>query len=209
MSRRRRKRRRRKEPPTLFDLPLHPEPSGEPEVPEQEVAPKAEIQDLPMESTSAPALVVEVVERDRGETHLPEPSRQGIKSRRFVAGLIDLLLPALVIVPLIGWTKWAGGTISVENAIALGGFCLLLLYIYHTVTIAFWGRTPGMKQQGLRVQSKDGRHPSLAQVTRRWWGGLLALLPLGLGCLWLLSGASWPDRLSGTHVIVASGPEHC
>ncbi len=208
MSRRRRKRRRRKEPPTLFDLPLHPELPGEAEdILRQELPPKTVSPEPSSDAHQDPSQ--QDKKREKGEKPLPEPSRHGSAFRRCVAGLIDLLLPTLVILPLIGWTRWVGGAFSWENGVALGGFCLLLLFIYHTVAIAFWGRTLGMKQQGLRVQSRDGTHPSLGQVTRRWWGALFALLPLGLGCLWLLSAASWADRLSGTRVIVASGPEDC
>jgi hypothetical protein len=84
----------------------------------------------------------------------------------------------------------------------LPGFAVLLLVVslfYTVVPLAFWGRTPGMAALGLACRGDDGQPLAFAEAGRRWLGGLLTVLLLGLPALLLLAGSrrSLADRLSG------------
>ncbi len=71
----------------------------------------------------------------------------------------------------------------------------------------FWsysGRTLGMQAWRLSVEDRDGRSPTLATATLRFFAAILSWLPFGLGFLWQLwdkDGLTWHDRLSGTRLI--------
>jgi uncharacterized RDD family membrane protein YckC len=72
----------------------------------------------------------------------------------------------------------------------------------------FWvrhGRTLGMQAWRLRVQDRDGRNITLRQALRRFVAAIPSLGLCGAGYLWAFldpSGLTWPDRLSGTRVVV-------
>lgn len=117
---------------------------------------------------------------------------------RVVAGLLDLGFHLLV----------AGGALLGASLLGapprpaqLPGFVALVLVVslfYTVVPLAFWGRTPGMAAVGIACRSDDGQPIAFADAGRRWLGGLLSVLLLGLPALLLLAdGRSLADRLSG------------
>lgn len=74
--------------------------------------------------------------------------------------------------------------------------------------IGFWswqGASFGMLFSGVRVVDfYSGEKPTLKQTALRWVGGVVSLLPLGLGLWWAAldaRGQSWHDRLAGTQVV--------
>lgn len=81
--------------------------------------------------------------------------------------------------------------------------------------IVFWrwnGQTVGMLAWRLQVRNETNREPSLQQCALRLIGAAVSFATLGLG-YWVLlipgNTRSWPDKLSGTRVIVLpkkSGP---
>ena len=72
----------------------------------------------------------------------------------------------------------------------------------------FWraeGQTVGMMAWRMRVLSDDGNLISISQATMRFAGAILAIGCFGLGYLWALVdplGRSWPDLMSGSHIVV-------
>ena len=66
------------------------------------------------------------------------------------------------------------------------------------------GQTPGKMLTGLRVETVEGEALSFGQAFLRSVGGLLQLLPIGLGYLVILlhpERRGWNDRLAGTRVV--------
>ena len=86
------------------------------------------------------------------------------------------------------------------------GFALLLLVFslfYTVVPLAFWGRTAGMAVARIACRGEDGQPLSFGEAARRWAGGLITALLLGLPALPLLGGGrSLADRLSGRVPVV-------
>ena len=68
------------------------------------------------------------------------------------------------------------------------------------------GQTPGMWLLGVRVVPRPGTRLTLGRALLRLVGMAAAILPLGLGFLWVLIDAQhrgWHDLLSGTRVVYA------
>ena len=71
----------------------------------------------------------------------------------------------------------------------------------------FWlrgGQTLGLRAWRLRVESVDGQALTPRQALARFLAAFLALVPAGLGLVWLLFDAehrAWHDRMSGTRVV--------
>jgi hypothetical protein len=117
---------------------------------------------------------------------------------RALAGAVDIgvhLLAAGVAV---------AGVLILDVALRRGqwpGFALLLLVFslfYTVVPLAFWGRTGGMAVAGIACRGEDGQPLSFSEAARRWLGGLLTVLLLGLPALPVLASRPSPaDRLSG------------
>jgi uncharacterized RDD family membrane protein YckC len=80
---------------------------------------------------------------------------------------------------------------------------LLILYAFFTGFWAGYGRTLGMQSWRIRIETADGRKPSLWQASLRFFAAILSWLPAGAGFWWQLldsEGLSWHDRLSGTRL---------
>jgi uncharacterized RDD family membrane protein YckC len=85
-------------------------------------------------------------------------------------------------------------------------FCLA--FGYFTLFHFFVGQTPGKMLAGLRVETLEGEPLVLSQAFLRSVGGLLQLLPVGLGYLAALSSPGrrgWNDRLAGTRLVALKG----
>jgi hypothetical protein len=66
-------------------------------------------------------------------------------------------------------------------------------FLYTVPSLMIWGRTPGMTLGGVVAESSDGMPIAAGQALRRWVGGWITWLTLGLAGLARVS-----DRLSGT-----------
>jgi uncharacterized RDD family membrane protein YckC len=87
------------------------------------------------------------------------------------------------------------GGLSVASALVAAALWATasLIYLYF-----FWGlagQTPGMRFLGIRIEAAGDPHLGRRRARRRLGGLLLALLPLGLGLLWILVS---DDRRVGT-----------
>ncbi|MDT8420511.1 MAG: RDD family protein [Desulfuromonadales bacterium] len=80
-------------------------------------------------------------------------------------------------------------------------FCLSFGYftLFHFLT----GQTPGKMLTEMRVETTAGEAIAFSQAFMRSVGGLIQLLPAGLGYLTVLrkDGRGWNDRLAGTRLV--------
>lgn len=83
---------------------------------------------------------------------------------------------------------------------------ITLLVVIYVFFVGFWSRTGstlGMLAWGLRVETADGKAPSIAVASVRFMAAIASWIPLGLGFLWQLwdkDQLTWHDRLSGTRL---------
>jgi len=126
---------------------------------------------------------------------------------RVGAALIDMVIMTIVLyVPLsmiYGEKYWMG------DQVIYGFWDLILGYIVPIVaTIWFWLRflgTPGKMALKLRIlDAETGQKMSIGQAIGRYLAYIPALLPLGLGFIWIgidKKKQGWHDKLAGTVVI--------
>ncbi|HEX9943943.1 MAG TPA: RDD family protein [Thermoanaerobaculia bacterium] len=193
--------------PLLFDLPLSgpEETSAEPpRRPARSSAPPPAPPELPRPPSPEPLLArrtgpVPVPRSGPREEPVPAPASEfASRGRRFAAGAADLLVHAAVgVVALLG-TRWMGVKLDLSEAPALGVLLLSFSFLYTVLPLAFWGHTLGMAWAGITSRNRDGEPLTFDQTARRWLGGVLTLLTLGLPLL--VSGAhrSLTDLLSGS-----------
>lgn len=190
------------------ELEREPEPEDEPEVLAEPVrteppaplstGPRA-VPDLPFEESEEEDEVEAEAEVDGDgdvETGEPRPAALG---PRLSAGLTDLAV--MVGVGLILWlgSRALGVETTSDHAPALALFLLLFSAVYTIIPLAFWGKTPGMTRAGLIARTADGEPLTFGQTARRWAGGILTALLLGLPMLLALGdGGSLSDRLSAS-----------
>ena len=126
--------------------------------------------------------------------------------RRIAAMLYDaLLVAALLFMATIPFIAIRGGepVETSENLI----YRIALLGVVFAFFVGFWsrsGRTLGMQSWGLQLETADGKLPSVATASLRFFAALLSWLPLGLGFLWQIwdpARLTWHDRLSNTRLV--------
>jgi uncharacterized RDD family membrane protein YckC len=129
----------------------------------------------------------------------------------FVCDLLLLLLVGTSFVVAAEATMSDGGEgffPSLETLLDLSIPYFLVLFSlafgYFTLFHFLTGQTPGKMLAGLRVETLNGDPLAFSQAFLRSVGGLLQLLPIGLGYLAILSNASrrgWNDQLAGTRLV--------
>ena len=134
---------------------------------------------------------------------------------RIMAFLYDVTLLAIVGISFVIAAEAAMSTESarliptLETLVDLSVPYFLVLFSlafgYFTLFHFLVGQTPGEMLTGLRVETVEGEPLAFAQAFLRSVGGLLQLLPIGLGCLAILASPErrgWNDRLAGTRVVL-------
>ena len=173
----------------------------------------------PDEEPVDPTLAATAVLADEAgddEVSVPVPEELGAAGlgKRFLAGFCDIVV--LIVV---------GGSFVIAAEAAMGGaneqllpslttlldlsipyFLVLfsLFFGYFTLFNFLAGQTPGKMLAGLRVETLGGDALDFPQAFLHTVGGLLQLLPAGLGYLSVLANPQrrgWNDRLAGTRVI--------
>lgn len=182
--------------PLLFDLPLEPERVERKRAPRSQPAP-APAPDL---SFDEPDLASILDDTDSGIQTDSDPGRAGVGSR-LAAGAADLLVHAAVGVGVLLGTRSMGIKPVLADWPALALFLLSFSFLYTVVPLAFWGHTPGMAFAGLDARSRDGEPLAFDQTARRWLGGVLTSLLLGLPLLLALGGRSLGDLLSSSETL--------
>lgn len=138
-------------------------------------------------------------------------SDAGIESagfaRRIIAGSFDLVLVALLAVPFAAAIELANGNWHDPRIFGLmGGLTIFLMFAYLTVSIAFTGRTVGLRLLSLRtIDTRTGLIPTGGQSMLRAIGYIFALALLGLGVIYALvdpDRRTVYDRFSKTTVVL-------
>ena len=126
--------------------------------------------------------------------------------KRMTAALVDLLAVAVLCAPFAAAIELTIGNWDdprVWSSMALIGG--LLMFLYHTCSVALAGRTPGMQVFGLQaVDARMACVPTTGQCARRALVYMLSLATGGLGILYSLfdaEGRTVHDLLSGTVVV--------
>jgi uncharacterized RDD family membrane protein YckC len=137
-----------------------------------------------------------------------ETDQAGLATRLLAAAVDIGLLVALfaiassVLASIIRYIF--GGDVSLAAGVVIGAVEFI---IGGALFVTFWtlaGQTPGMRFLSIRVVQPGSTDVKLRCATRRIFGVLLSLLPLGLGFFAILRDPqrrAWHDRLAGTSVI--------
>ncbi|HVR96672.1 MAG TPA: RDD family protein [Thermoanaerobaculia bacterium] len=204
------------EEPLLFDLPLVPERvERQPERKRAERRPREErppalLDESPALPLREPANLRPVPSGKQllESPEEPEPlmqedvddDRPSIASR-FAAGIADLVVhTAILVVALVG-SRQMGVRPILADWPAFALFLLSFSFLYMVVPLAFWGHTLGMAWAGLTSRGLDGEPLTFDQTVRRWLGGLLTLLTLGLPTLVAGRRRNLTDLLSGSETL--------
>jgi hypothetical protein len=188
------------EGPAPFPLPPAPAAASHPTAPSPPV-PRPEPPDqLELDShRSASPHAFEDGADGSEEPATPQATRVATFGERLVAGLEDLALHGAVLLIVLAGTALAG----IPLASAPRGPWLLFLAVfsllYTTISLAFWGASPGMARHRLVARNEGGAPLTFTQTVRRWLASVLTLVLLGLPSLPALWGArTLSDRLSGS-----------
>jgi uncharacterized RDD family membrane protein YckC len=126
--------------------------------------------------------------------------------KRVAAALFDLLAVALLCAPFAAAIHLTIGNWTdtrVSGSMAL--IAALVMFLYHTCSVALAGRTPGMRISALQaVDAHKASVPTTGQCARRALVYMLSLATGGLGILYSLfdaEGRTLHDILSGTVVV--------
>ena len=127
-------------------------------------------------------------------------------SRRFISGLLDLMVIALMVSPAVAALYYCGSKWTDPRVIQLlGGITVITMFGYMTMSIAFTGRTLAMRILSLRtIDLRTGLIPTGGQSIGRALGFVFSLALLGLGQAYALidpDSRTIYDRLSNTIVV--------
>ncbi len=129
-----------------------------------------------------------------------------IKSRRGVAGILDLIFIALLATPFAALIEFADANWADRRTIGfMAGAILFVMFAYLTMSTALVGRTLGMRLLALRtIDMRTGLIPTGGQSVKRAIANIFSLALLGFGLLYGLvdrDRRTIPDRFSKTLVI--------
>ena len=127
-------------------------------------------------------------------------------SRRFFAGVIDLILIALMVSPAVAVIYFSGDKWTDPRTIEImSGITAITMFAYLTISIALTGRTLAMRMLSLRtIDLQTGLIPTGGQSIKRALGFVFSLAFLGLGVGYALidpDKRTVYDRLSNTIVV--------
>jgi uncharacterized RDD family membrane protein YckC len=126
--------------------------------------------------------------------------------KRFVCGVLDILICALLTAPVALAIQMTGNDLRDVRAIGVtAGSAVIVAFIYFTLTTALTGRTLAMRLLSLRIiDKKTGLIPTGGQSAARAFLYLAFLATAGLGILFVLisrDGNTAHDQFTGTSVI--------
>jgi uncharacterized RDD family membrane protein YckC len=128
------------------------------------------------------------------------------RTKRAAAALFDLLIVAFLCAPCAAVIELTIGDWSEPRVMgSMAGIVAVVIFLYHTCSVALASRTFGMKIFGLHaVDANKASVPTTWQCARRALFYLLSLATFGLGILYSLvdaEGRTVHDLLSGTVVV--------
>jgi uncharacterized RDD family membrane protein YckC len=126
--------------------------------------------------------------------------------RRLGAMLYDgLLVTAVLMLATVPFVIERGGeTVEPDDNYLYQLSMLIVMYLFF---VYFWtrgGQTLGMRAWRLRLETDDGRSPSITVASLRFFVAIVSLIPFGLGFLWQLwdkDRLTWHDRIAGTRML--------
>jgi uncharacterized RDD family membrane protein YckC len=131
-------------------------------------------------------------------------------TRRTLAALYDwLLVIALMMVLSTPVIAVLDDAINPANNIYRAAM-LLVAFAFFTGFWNYGGQTLGMKAWRLKLRRLDGSPVTFAHAALRFLFAAIALLPAGLGFVWMLwdkDGLGWHDRWSGTTIELLTKPQ--
>ena len=124
--------------------------------------------------------------------------------RRLGAVLYDaLLVLALLFLASLPFIAVRGGQ-PVEAGDPVYRLTMVAVaWLFYAVFWSRYGRTLGLQSWRLRIETPDGRKPTFAAASLRFFAAIVSWLPLGLGFWWQLwdpEHLTWHDRWSGTRL---------
>ena len=127
-------------------------------------------------------------------------------THRAAAAVWDFAIVGALIAVFFGVIAWQCEDFisALANPVCLSVLAVaagLLGFVYDTAFLLCRGETPGMRMAGLRFVDFDGRPASDFQLQKRVFGGIVSVLPVGMGLLWAMvdeESLSWRDHISGT-----------
>jgi uncharacterized RDD family membrane protein YckC len=127
-------------------------------------------------------------------------------SMRFGAGLFDMIFAALGAAAIISPILFAGFDIFSWSGVAIGAIALSVsAFVYLTLSIAFAGRSVGMRLFGLElVDAVENEYPTLKQTAINSGLYVASIWTLGLGFVTILTNEerrAAHDLLSGTILV--------
>lgn len=127
-------------------------------------------------------------------------------SRRGTAGVLDLLLVALMVSPVAAAIQFSGGNWLNPRVFGLmAGVTAATIFAYFTISVAMTGRTLAMRMFSLRaIDIRTGLIPTGGQAIARAFGYVFSLSLLGLGLAYVFMDPDQRtiyDRLSNTIVV--------
>lgn len=203
----------------LFDLPLSPESGPErkraeskrtaAERPARPIPAPPAVQELPLTPQvhrSGPAAVPArpLPAEDLDEMQADDLAGPG---SRLTAGIADLVIHAAVTVGALVGSRLMGARPVLADWPAVLAFVLSFSFLYTVVPLAFWGHTLGMAWAGITARNRDGEPLTFDQTARRWLGGVLTAVLLGLPLLVTGSRRSLTDVVSGSATYPDAGPD--
>jgi uncharacterized RDD family membrane protein YckC len=126
--------------------------------------------------------------------------------RRLSAAVVDFVAVAVLSVPGAAIIELTIGDWTDPRVLSsMGGIVAVVMFLYHTCSVALAGRTPGMRLFSLHaVDANTARVPTTGQCVRRAFFYIVSLAAFGLGLLYALFDAerrTAHDLLSGTVVV--------
>ena len=185
-------------------LPPLPPPAEEPKIGEAEISVQSNV-----EATSLPLIVdakIVEIESPVEEIETDEIDDLAPLSMRVTAGLFDLIIGGFVTAILMSPFVLSGGNwVSATGVLALAASAAIVMFLYLTISLAFIGRTFGMRLFSLElVDVEENAYPTLHQSAVSSAVFLLSLAFGGLGFLPIFFNEerrAVHDLLSGTILV--------
>jgi uncharacterized RDD family membrane protein YckC len=127
----------------------------------------------------------------------------------FAEAALNLFTFGGIVQQVTGQPQAAYGPVRTAINIAVIAFAPVLAIAYPVGFWAIFGATPGMMLMGLYLRRVDGRRVTFWRALVRWFGSILAAIPLLLGFAWIAVDArrqGWNDKLADTLVVVIDKP---
>jgi uncharacterized RDD family membrane protein YckC len=149
-------------------------------------------------------LQIEAAEHDEAATD--EIEDLAPFSMRFGAGLFDLIIGGFVAMLLLSPVAFSGGDwLTPLGGLALAGVWAIVMFVYMTASIGFYGKTLGMRLFSLEiVDAVENEYPSLQQAAVSTALFILTLPLAGAGfvtCFFNEENRAAHDLLSGTILV--------